>query len=78
MSLAIWGYGLWRDLLNNSLKIEESKFKLEINKMLQDYRLENNLSFFMITSWSLKNNEYLQLKDNINTILNLIQKELSK
>jgi hypothetical protein len=74
----IMNNGLWRDLLNNSLKIEESKLKLEINKMLQDYRLENNLSFFMITSWSLKNNEYLQLKDNINTILNLIQKELSK
>jgi len=68
--------GPMRTMLADTLHIKTSKFELSAKTILQDPRLENNLSFFMITSIALKSDNYPKLKDDILTIIDLINQEI--
>jgi hypothetical protein len=65
-----------RNILKDTLNISQSAFEINTGPVLQDPQLENNLTYFMITSKALKYREYKNLKSDLLLILNLISKEL--
>ena len=68
--------GPLRNMLKDTLRLGESDFEINTNALLQDPKLENNLTYFMITSKALKYREYKNLEKDVVLILDLISQEL--
>jgi hypothetical protein len=68
--------GPLRNMLQDTLRIGNSAFEINTDLLLQEVQLENNLTYFMITSKALKYKHYANLEKDVLMILDLISKEL--
>jgi hypothetical protein len=69
-------YGPIRNILADTLHIDNSKFDVSTNPLLQNPRLENNLTFFTVTSQALQYDNYPRLRNDILAILDIINHEI--
>lgn len=68
--------GPFRNIVDHRLHVGTSKFELSGQKVLQNHQLENQLVVFMVTSNALQISYYVEMKNSIDDILDLIDESI--